>query len=117
MKNYDNFFLPSGNLEESCDFYEKILGLNLKFDFSDMGMVAYKVGQEEPAIILKDVSRFPDFKPTIWFEVDNVSDTYRDLKAKGVVFFSEPFRIKTGWAVEFSDPSGNRLGITDYNKE
>jgi hypothetical protein len=31
-----------------------------------------------------------------------------------IFFLSEPFKIKTGMAVEFEDPFGNRLGITDY---
>ncbi len=115
IKNYDNFFLPAQNIEESKVFYAEVLGLDLKFDFSTLGMIAYKVGDEEPAIILKDESRFPNVKPTIWFEVESVESLYIELKNKGVVFLSEPFRIKTGWAVEFTDPSGNRLGITDYN--
>ena len=114
MKNYDNLFLPAVDMEESMKFYAETFELPLKFDFSDMGMVAYKVGNEEPAIILKDISKFPDFRPTIWFEVEDVKEEYIKLKTKNVPFLSEPFRIKTGWAVEFLDPSGNRLGITDY---
>jgi len=114
MKNYDNFFLPAENMQESMKFYNETLGLSLKFDFSGIGMAAYKVGEEEPAIILKDISKFPNLKPTIWFEVEDVKEAYRQLKSKGVPFLSQPFRIKTGWAVEFTDPSGNRLGITDY---
>jgi len=30
---------------------------------------------------------------------------------------SEPFEIYTGLAVEFEDPFGNKLGITDYSKQ
>jgi predicted enzyme related to lactoylglutathione lyase len=82
-----------------------------------MGMVAYKVGNEEPAIILKDKSKFPNVKPTIWIEVENAKRTYEELKEKGVKFLSEPFKIMTGWAVEFIDPSGNQLGFTDYIME
>lgn len=114
MKDYDNFFLPSGNLEKSKEFYRDILGFPLKFDFSNMGMVAFKVGDNEPAIILKDTGKFPDAKPTIWFVVDNVREEYRRLSARGLKFLSEPFQIHTGMAVEFEDPSGNRLGLTDY---
>lgn len=113
---YDNFFLPAENLQESKDFYADILGLDLKFDFAEKGMTAYKVGNEEPAIILKDVSKFPMVKPTIWFEVDEVDKHYEELKRRGVKFLSQPFPIGTGKAVEFLDPSGNRLGITDYIK-
>lgn len=35
-------------------------------------MVAYRVGNEELAIILKDKNRFEDLKPTIWFEAEAV---------------------------------------------
>ena len=58
MKNYDNLFLPSENLEES-----------------------------------------------------------KKLKIKGVQFLSEPFKIRTGWAVEFTHPTVNQLGFSDYIKE
>jgi predicted enzyme related to lactoylglutathione lyase len=63
MKNYDNFFFPAEDFEESKKFYSEVLGLPVKFDFSDYGMIAFKVGKEEPAIILKDKKRFPNAKP------------------------------------------------------
>ncbi len=116
MKDYDNFFLPSSNLKKSKEFYKDLLGLPIKFDFSDMGMVAFKVGDNEPAIILKDTSKFPEAKPTIWFVVEGVREEYDRLSAKGLKFLSEPFEIHTGMAVEFEDPFGNRLGLTDYSK-
>ncbi len=116
MKAYDNFFFGVKDLKESREFYEKKLGLSLKFDFADKGMMAFNVGDEEPAIILKDLKAFPEVKPTIWFVVDDVKSEYVKLKEKGVTFLSEPFEILTGMAVEFEDPSGNRLGITDYTK-
>ncbi len=114
---YDNFFYPAEDIEASKKFYTEVLGLPVKFDFSQQGMVAFQVGNEEPAIILKDKKKFPQVKPTIWIEVENVQTSYKELLLKGVTFLSEPFKIKTGWAVEFFDPSGNVIGITDYNKE
>lgn len=54
MKAYDNFILPVDDLEEAKNYYTNVLGLKLKFDFSDQGMVAFNVGDEEPAIILKE---------------------------------------------------------------
>ncbi|HMK94745.1 MAG TPA: VOC family protein [Candidatus Limnocylindrales bacterium] len=116
MKDYDNFFLPASDLRKGKEFYQDLLKLPVKFDFSNMGMVAFKVGENEPAIILKDTSKFPDSKPTIWFVVDSVREEYERLSAKGLRFLSEPFEIHTGMAVEFEDPFGNRLGITDYSK-
>ena len=117
MKNYDNFFLPANDLESGKEFYKNVLGLSTKFDFSEKGFVAFKIGDQEPAIILKDTSKFPNTKPTIWFVVNDVKKKYEQLKEKGVEFLSEPFQIPTGLAVEFEDPFGNRLGITDYSKQ
>lgn len=117
MKDYDNFILPVSDLNKAKEFYQKLLGLSVKFDFSDKGMTAFKVGNQEPAIILKDVNKFPDAKPTIWFTVDDVKKEYEKLKKLGINFTSEPFQIPTGLAVEFNDPFGNRLGITDYSNK
>jgi predicted enzyme related to lactoylglutathione lyase len=116
IEDYDNFFLPVKELEKAKEFYQKILELPFKFDFSDKGMVAFQVGHQEPAIILKDLKRFPDAKPTILFVVDDGKVAFELLKKKGVPFTSEPFKIPTGFVVEFEDPFGNRLGITDYSK-
>ncbi|MDF2511105.1 MAG: hypothetical protein K0S04_971 [Herbinix sp.] len=114
MKTYDNFFIPVNDLVQAKDYYQNILELPLKFDFSDKGMVAFKVGEEEPAIILKDINRFPEAKPTIWFVVENVDEEYTRLKQKGVNFLGTPYKIGTGNAVEFEDAFGNRFGIADY---
>ena len=115
MKDYDNFFLPVTNLEEAKDFY-RTLGLSMWFDFSAKGMVAFKVGNQEHAIILRDLNKFPKAQPAIWFVVDDVKEEYDRLRVKGIKFISEPFDIPTGMAVEFEDPFWNRLGITDYAK-
>lgn len=116
MLQYDNYFLPVEDMEKAKKYYSNSLGLQVKFDFSDKGMIAYRIGNEEPAIILKDKKKFVDMKPTIWFVVQNVYESYKEMQSKGVVFLTEPFKIGTGTAVEFEDPFGNRLGITDYNK-
>jgi predicted enzyme related to lactoylglutathione lyase len=113
INNYDNFFLPVENLDTAKEFYKNKLGLGIKFDFADKGMTAFKVGSNEPAII---VSTIENAKPAIWFTVDNVQEAYQDLKQKGVIFLSEPFEIMTGLCVEFTDPFGNKLGLTDYCK-
>ncbi|WP_239058193.1 VOC family protein [Bacteroides sp. 214] len=117
IKNYDNYFLPANNYQESVHFYSEVLGLEKKFEFAEQGMVAFKVGNEEPAIILKDKTKMPNTIPAIWIEVEDTKAVYEKMKAKGIVFLSEPFKIRTGWAVELNDPSGNRLGFTDYKRD
>lgn len=116
LLNYDNFFLPVDDYELSKKYYTDTLGLKIKFEFAEQGMVAFNIGNEEPAIILKDKKKFKGIKPTIWLEVANVRSLYKQLIDKGVNFITEPFPIRTGWAVEFNDPSGNILGFADYLK-
>lgn len=111
MNDYDNFFLPASDLKRGREFYQNILGLSVKFDFPEIGMTGFNVGNQEPAIIL---SSRPEAKPAIWFIVDDVKKEFEVLKQKGVHFLTQPFLIKTGWVVEFLDPFGNKLGITDY---
>jgi predicted enzyme related to lactoylglutathione lyase len=113
IKDYDNFFLPADNLETAKEFYKDKLGLDIKFDFSDRGMIAFKVGESEPAIILRKAD---NLKPAILFAVDNVRTAYEELKKNGVMFLGEPFEIMTGLSAEFTDPFGNKFAITDYSK-
>jgi len=115
MIDYDNFFLPATDLETAKKFYNLVLGLPVKFDFSDKGMIAFGVGSQEPALVLKDVSQFPDARPAIWFVVDDVEEEFKRLKERGLEFLSEPFLIATGRAVEFEDPFGNKFGLADYS--
>ena len=102
--DYDNLFLPADDFAASQRFYGETLGLPVKFTFPELGMTAYRVGDEEAAIILKDRQHYPDAQPAIWIAA----------LREHVAFRSEPFRIRTGWAVEFTDPAGNLLGFTDY---
>ncbi len=83
LKNYDNFFLPANDLEKGHEFHHNVLGLSVKFDFSSYGLLAFRVGEEEPAIILRN---HPNTRPSILFEVDDVQATYTILKEKGCCF-------------------------------
>ena len=53
-------------------------------------MVAYNIGNEEPAIILKDKNKFENLKPTIWFAVEDVAIFYKEMLNNGIKFLSEP---------------------------
>ena len=79
----DNYFFPAKDFKATKHFYADVLGLAVKFDFSSMGMVAYRIGDDEPALILKDTSRFPDAKPALWIEVEDVAAQYTKMKERG----------------------------------
>lgn len=49
----------------------------------------------------------------VWFEVDNVDDTYRRKTSEGFEFNEEPFDIPPGRLVTLNDPDGNIVGFID----
>lgn len=100
----------------AIQFYSN-LGVKEKFNFADKGMVAFSADEEAPAIILKDISKFSEQKPTIWFVVENVLIEYEKMINKGIIFNTASYSIGTEIAVEFNDSFGNVLGITDYIKD
>lgn len=49
-------------------------------------------------------------QPVIWFESDRLDELVAELKAKGVVFESEPETMSYLWRVAtLRDPAGNRI--------
>ena len=52
LRVYDNLFLPANDLDRAREFYTGVLGLPVKFDFSSRGLLSFRVGDEEPALIL-----------------------------------------------------------------
>lgn len=82
MKDFDNFFIPAIDLEEAKKFYRDVLELPVKFDFSEKSTIAFKVGNQEPALIVKDADKFPSATHAIWFVVDDVERVYRSCRGK-----------------------------------
>lgn len=114
--DYDSIFLEVKDMERSRRFYEQLFELQATEDLADFGLVSLNVGNQGPRIVLRDSNCHGIGQPTIWFKVDNVNKLYQKFSSSEVEFITEPFQVQNGWAVEFYDPAGNRLGITDCKK-
>ena len=116
----DNIMLAVGNLEQARRLYESTLGLPVKFAVPQAGVVGYRLGGEEPGLMIR-VQALPPSPPRdtprVWLEVRDARAAAAALRAKGVRILGEPMEILTGWAVELADPWGNVLGLTDYLKD
>lgn len=116
----DNIMLAVGDLKEARGFYEATLGLPVKFAVPQAGVVGYRLGPEEPGLMIR-VQPLPPSPPRdtprIWLEVKDARAAAAALRQKGARILSEPMEILTGWAVELADPWGNVLGLTDYLKD
>jgi predicted enzyme related to lactoylglutathione lyase len=116
----DNIMLAVGDLDQARAFYETTLGLPVKFAVPQAGIIGYRLGQEEPGLMIR-VQPLPPSPardtPRIWLEVGDARAAAAALRHHGARLLAEPMEIVTGWAVEVADPWGNVLGLTDYVKD
>ena len=116
----DNVMLAVGDLEQARTFYESTLGLPVKFAVPQAGVVGYRLGGEEPGLMIRVQAMTPSpprDTPRIWLEVKDARAAAAALRSRGAQVLGEPMEILTGWAVELADPWGNVLGLTDYLKD
>lgn len=116
----DNIMLAVGDLEQARAFYESTLGLPVKFAVPQAGVVGYRLGAEEPGLMIRVRELTPSpprDTPRVWLEVRDARAAAAALRERGARILGQPMEILTGWAVELADPWGNVLGLTDYVKD
>lgn len=113
----DNAMLLVGDFDRALDFYGSKLGLPLKFRMRGMGLAGFRLGLEEPGLFVKAGAvpeQGPRESPRLWLEVADARLAADELRARGLAPLADPFEVVTGWTVEFADPWGNVIGLTDY---
>lgn len=116
----DNILLDVGDLEQARAFYEEVLGLPVKFIIPRAGIIAYRLGAEQPGLLLRARAMEiapPRATPRLWLEVPDARAAATLLREAGAALLGEARAINTGWVVEVADPWGNVLGLTDYVNE
>lgn len=100
---------PVSDLKKATSFYENILELKKTGEWSNYA--TFEVGEVQFG--LEPSKRFE-----IFLLVDDVDKAYRDLKAKGVKFTTEPKDQHWGArAATFMDPDGNKFTIETFKKD
>ncbi|GGS24650.1 VOC family protein [Streptomyces griseoviridis] len=120
LLGFDNVLLPVGDLDEAVGFYERA-GFTVGFRFDDGGIALLRVGGETPGLLLRHEDGFGHRPPPwpssrVWLEVPDARVAARTLTEAGIEAYDGPFSSATGWTVEFADPWGNVVGLTDYTK-
>ncbi len=110
--------------QRALDFYTGVLGFELLMD-QPMGpdegaprWIEVKPPKGDTYLVLFTPEGQEDqigrFGP-VWFQCDDLDDTYEDLRSKGVEFpvppQVAPWDPSTRWA-QFSDPDGNSFGVS-----
>ena len=87
----DNVLLDVGDLEVAKGFYAGRLGLGVKFDFPDAGVVGFRLGDEEAGLVVRagDVAPGPPRpSPRLWLEVPDARAAGKALAAAGVAGYA-----------------------------
>jgi predicted enzyme related to lactoylglutathione lyase len=116
----DNVLIAVGDFEVALDFYEGTLGLPVKFQVPSLGVAAFRLGPEEPGLLVRAGAIHAQEAretPRVWLEVRDARAAAAELRERGVEPLAEPFEVATGWTVEVADPWGNVVGLADYTKD
>jgi lactoylglutathione lyase len=114
MKSVWSITLYVSNLERSKQFYEEVLGLDKKYEYSTY--VGFECGGVEIGLIPKEKLEISRDAPSIQFLVDNVDQAYKTISSKGAEFTLEPHDEPWGGRqARFEDPDGNILELTEIN--
>ena len=117
----DNVLFAAGDFARAREFYAGRLGLEVKFEFEQVGLIGFRLGPEEPGLLVR-VQDVPECaaEPTsarLWLEVADARAAGARLIESGLEPLGEAREINTGWVIEFADPWGNVVGLTDYVKQ
>lgn len=116
----DNVLVAVGDFDVALDFYEGTLGLPVKFQIPSLGVACFRLGPEEPGLLIRAAAVHPQQEretPRVWLEVRDAKSAAAELRRRGVEPLSDPFEMATGWTVEVADPWGNVIGLADYTKD
>jgi len=105
--------LTVSDLKVAIDFYERVLGLTKKYEFTDYA--GFDCGGVEIGVKTWGEKEAPRAgEPCVDLLVVDVDDAYRRLTARGVEFVKAPRDAVWGARIaNFTDPDGNGLQLTE----
>lgn len=102
--------VPVKDLERAIHFYKEKLGLSLLFNTDSMAF--FECNGLRLFLSLPEKEEFAQSSSVIYFQVENMKETYEELLSKEVIFIDEPHIVaKMGqletWMTFFKDTEGN----------
>ncbi|RLG43649.1 MAG: hypothetical protein DRN92_09105 [Thermoproteota archaeon] len=113
LRVWDVTFTVS-DLERAVDFYERVLGLSKKYQFSTYA--GFDCGGVEIGLIPGTPAGEQEGAPCVDFLVRDVDAAYRTLRERGVRFLKKPHDTPWGGRIAlFADPDGNVLQLVQID--
>jgi predicted enzyme related to lactoylglutathione lyase len=111
IEKIENITIPVSDLKKAINFYENILGLKKRDEWSNYATL--NIGE-----MMLGLDPAPKADLQIYMNVDDVDKVYDTLKAKGVRFLTEPKdQYWGGRTAMFTDPDGNKFILVSFKKE
>ena len=109
--------LRVSDLEAAVAFWRDLVGLELQF--SSGGFAFLGAGDVQLALNRPERHRPQKSQTEIVFEVDDISETFSQMRGRGVPFEVEPRAVTQSdgrvlMAAHFSDPDGHYASITGW---
>jgi len=103
IEKIENLTLRVSDLKKAVDFYEKVLGLKKRDEWSNYA--TFNIGD-----MMLGLDPDPKGELDIFMRVASVDEEYKILKQRGVQFITEPKdQYWGGRTAKFVDPDGNKF--------
>jgi catechol 2,3-dioxygenase-like lactoylglutathione lyase family enzyme len=110
IEKIDNVTFPVKDLKRAIAFYENVLGLKKRDEWSNYA--TFNIGD-----MMLGLDPDPKGEIDIFVRVANVDVEYKTLKEKGVHFLTEPKdQYWGGRTAKFTDPDGNKFILLSYKE-
>lgn len=109
MAKLDHLGLSVVNLAATRDWYASVLGLEVEFD---SGRAAGLRDESDFTLILAQDDG-PITKCYLYFQVQDVEVSYREISSRGVSFSYPPQVNDWGYGAGLTDPDGRPVGLWD----
>jgi len=110
IEKIENLTVPVSDIKKAIHFYENILGLKKKSEWSNYA--TFSIGE-----MMLGIDQAPKAEPQVYMRVANIDDEYRALKEKGLQFVAEPRdQYWGGRTAVFTDPDGNKFILVSFKE-
>jgi len=110
IERIENITFPVKELNKAIDFYENVLGLKKRDEWSNYA--TFNIGD-----MMLGLDPESKGEIDVFMTVANVDQEYKTLKEKGVEFVTEPKdQYLGGRTAMFKDPDGNKFILVSFKE-
>ncbi|MEK5067772.1 VOC family protein [Sporosarcina sp. FSL K6-1508] len=110
LKNIGQIGIPINDIDRAISFYKDLLELPLLFNTDTMAF--FDCDDVRLMLSLPETEQFTNASSVLYFQVDDIKQSYSQMKEKGVSFIDKPHIVAKmdsteTWMVFFNDTEGN----------